>query len=208
MLQSGKMRMLTSDSCCVNIWRSTRVPWHAGRASWENAKEATKDTGRYLAGRAGAAADSVDRRTGKPSLLPVLPTKLVTSTNGMMCQLVFSCCTSFNCSTACTGPQQSALDPDMHAQAALSVSDAFRSMYSRSCMVCFMHMLVQHDAKQAALWLVGKSRSCTKVSTDTCMGATSSCCSAAALGCIAFAACRARVQPWLQLLRQDQGLSP
>lgn len=37
----------------------------AGRASWENAKDATADTGRYLAGRAGAAVGSGDRRAGK-----------------------------------------------------------------------------------------------------------------------------------------------
>lgn len=36
----------------------------AGRAAWENAKDATVDTGRYLAGRAGAVANGDNRSTG------------------------------------------------------------------------------------------------------------------------------------------------
>lgn len=36
----------------------------AGRAAWENAKDATVDSGRYLAGRAGAIANGDNRDSG------------------------------------------------------------------------------------------------------------------------------------------------
>lgn len=36
----------------------------AGRAAWENAKDATVDSGRYLAGRAGAIANGEPRDSG------------------------------------------------------------------------------------------------------------------------------------------------
>ena len=37
---------------------------HAGRAAWDNAKDATVDSGRYLAGRAGAIANGDTRDSG------------------------------------------------------------------------------------------------------------------------------------------------
>lgn len=37
--------------------QKARLLYAAGRASWENAKDAAADTGRYLTGRAGAVAN-------------------------------------------------------------------------------------------------------------------------------------------------------
>ncbi len=37
---------------------------HTGRAAWENAKDATVDTGRYLAGRGSAVANGDNRSAG------------------------------------------------------------------------------------------------------------------------------------------------
>lgn len=38
--------------------------FHAGRAAYENAKDATVDTGRYIAGRVGAVANGDNRNAG------------------------------------------------------------------------------------------------------------------------------------------------
>lgn len=43
---------------------SLPVCLHAGRAAWENAKDATVDSGRYLAGRASAIANGDTRGSG------------------------------------------------------------------------------------------------------------------------------------------------
>ncbi len=54
---------------------------HTGRAAWENAKDATVDTGRYLAGRGSAVANGDNRSAGMyPHMLLALAAQLHTTT--------------------------------------------------------------------------------------------------------------------------------
>lgn len=53
-----------SGSFCVGLNLYCFATLHTGRAAWENAKDATVDTGRYLAGRGSAAANGDSRSAG------------------------------------------------------------------------------------------------------------------------------------------------
>ena len=53
-----------SGSFCVGLNLYCFAILHTGRAAWENAKDATVDTGRYLAGRGSAAANGDSRSAG------------------------------------------------------------------------------------------------------------------------------------------------
>jgi len=53
-----------SGTTCVGLTLNCFAILHTGRAAWENAKDATVDTGRYLAGRGSAVANGDNRSAG------------------------------------------------------------------------------------------------------------------------------------------------
>ncbi len=57
------MQHILCCCCCQHV----ALHFVAGRAAYENAKDATVDTGRYIAGRVGAVANGDSRDTGKHS---------------------------------------------------------------------------------------------------------------------------------------------